>query len=915
MPHAFEQAVLWQQTLASRSGDEHAEDRERLRTAFLRFRAKVEPYAAEIASSMPMFTEHGISHADALWEMAGLVCGSSVTVNPAESFVLGGAFLLHDLGMGLAVYPGGADGLEEDPNFGDLLIEAKKRLSSAAPALSEEEVTEHARTEIFAQLLRQRHAERAQELITTKFHTSSGDPFFLLEDSELRAFYGPLIGEIAHSHWWPVSRLDELPPKQGAYCMPSAWEVDPVKVACILRLADAAHIDHRRAPMYLHAFRRPTGMSRDHWTFQERLAKPHVDEDRLVYTAPARFGPEEAAAWWLAFETVQRINEEFRQVDSYLADGGRPRFAVRSVAGADSPKRLARYIRTDGWQPIDARLRVTDTVQLIAQIGGREMYGNRPDIALRELIANASDATRARAKALDEPLREVTVTLERDGESWWLEVADHGIGMGPEDMVANLTDFGRSQWRSSSTITRFPGLLAKGFEPTGRFGIGFFAVFMAADVVQVRSFALDGGTRDTHVLEFTNGVAVRPLLRVAKPAERLSEPGTVVRARLLEDPKSIGGLFQAGTARKTHTELLRSEIARLCALSEVDLRVKGPEDLKSVLLIKADDWQTIPAKELFGRLYGGTQRNILWRRSYEEYAKLFAEHETHVLDAEGNLVGRAMMLTGDEAVGTHLSGYHYLLRARIYVGGLESMEFQYATGAFQGVALKADRLSAFPLGPPKNLQDWAASQAQVSLVSPATTEAHRWEIADYVGGFGVVDPALPCAYAQFGPLDVDGLSGWLRGKDEIVLLSIFDFWLADWLWTPDEPGERTVFSNDWRQIVMTDRYLLADLYPRWLFPEEMLARPIDDRFPDSVEEDYGWDVRYWWRSSGNYGPIGIVVRTIAAAWGIDTFDLVNLMEPYGLTAEEDQRFDVPTVDGGYAKAVAIRMRKPEVRNS
>ena len=558
MPLSFERSPLWQRTLADCPADRDCVPRQSLRLAYLQFRDAVAPLAAEISRSLPMFTDHSIAHADALWDTASLICGDSFQLNPAEAFVLGGAFLLHDVGMGLASYLGGTAAIEADPHFADLLASATARLRRADPSASSQAIESAARQESVAELLRLRHAAQAENLVTTTFQTSDGEPFYLLGDVPLRQTFGSLIGRIAHSHWWPVNDLRTFDWRQGS-CPdhPPAWEVDPLKIACVLRLADAAHIDSRRAPTYLHAFRRPAATSHDHWYFQERLTRPRVNADRLEYTATRPFGRNEAAAWWLAWETIQGVNEQLRQVDALCADLGRPRFAVRSVAGADSPDRLARYIRTEGWTPIDASLRVSGATELIANLGGQDLYGRRPEIAVRELVANAADATRARAIHERGPAGAVTVRLaERDG-AWWLIVEDHGIGMQPEIMVAALTDFGYTRWRSAEMITEFPGLLSGGFQPTGRFGIGFFAIFMVSDHIDVISLGYDEAARSTHVLEFRNGVASRPLLRVAEDHERLHSCGTVVRAKLRNDPRSMDGLFKTTDRGLSHTQLLK----------------------------------------------------------------------------------------------------------------------------------------------------------------------------------------------------------------------------------------------------------------------------------------------------------------------------------------------------------------------
>ena len=65
--------------------------------------------------------------------------------------------------------------------------------------------------------------------------------------------------------------------------------IDKVKLACLLRIADALHLDSRRAPRFARALVNPGGISDVHWTFQERLAKPHVELDAIVFTGRTGF--------------------------------------------------------------------------------------------------------------------------------------------------------------------------------------------------------------------------------------------------------------------------------------------------------------------------------------------------------------------------------------------------------------------------------------------------------------------------------------------------------------------------------------------------------------------------------------------------------------------------------------------------
>lgn len=115
MDRKFESSRIWCQTLAPTSpySVQFGAEVERLRQALLNFRERASTLSDEIAAVLPDFTVHDVTHLDALWRLADLLCGPNYAFNPCEAFVLGGAFLLHDLGMALAAYPDGVEGLQK----------------------------------------------------------------------------------------------------------------------------------------------------------------------------------------------------------------------------------------------------------------------------------------------------------------------------------------------------------------------------------------------------------------------------------------------------------------------------------------------------------------------------------------------------------------------------------------------------------------------------------------------------------------------------------------------------------------------------------------------------------------------------------------------------------------------------------
>ncbi len=146
-----------------------------------------------------------------------------------------------------------------------------------------------------------------------------------------RVSLGHLIGKIGFSHWWSVEKVaaEFSTPRGASLSIPPDWTIDPLRLACILRLVDAAHLDWRRAPGFLRALLKPVGVAAEHWNFQEHLNQPILEDDRLVYTANQPFDISEARSWWLCLDTLRSVDVELRNVDALFADRKMTRFAAR----------------------------------------------------------------------------------------------------------------------------------------------------------------------------------------------------------------------------------------------------------------------------------------------------------------------------------------------------------------------------------------------------------------------------------------------------------------------------------------------------------------------------------------------------------------------------------------------------------
>jgi len=131
----------------------------------------------------------------------------------------------------------------------------------------------------------------------------------------------------------------------------------------------------------------------------------------------------------------------------------------------------------------------TEVNQLL-QLIIHSLYSH-PEIFLRELVSNASDALdKLRHLTLvDDAYKSLPfdprIDLELDETAQTLTIADTGIGMNEEDLISHLGTIARSG--TKNFLSQLSGDAKKDSNLIGQFGVGFYSVFMVADKVEVTS--------------------------------------------------------------------------------------------------------------------------------------------------------------------------------------------------------------------------------------------------------------------------------------------------------------------------------------------------------------------------------------------------------------------------------------------
>jgi histidine kinase/DNA gyrase B/HSP90-like ATPase len=394
------------------------------------------------------------------------------------------------------------------------------------------------------EFVRRHHARLAHEIA---LHGVPGPRAVRLCLTEIPPDYADLAGLVARSHNLDLRETFPYLKKkysQRAICRGS----HPVFLMVLLRIADYLEIRSDRAnATRLKVQRLRSPISREEW--DAHLAVHDITPDErdaesvFVHASPesateflklrrllAGLQAELDTSWAVLGEVYSRQGDiaklglTLRRVRSNLDDPGTfladqepayfPLYAAFDTAGADLLKLLI-----------------------------RPLYGDRPEVGVRELLQNALDAVHElRQHARDQgdpemsdislPNQEadvlISVDLDEAGQDW-LTVSDKGIGMTAETVRDYFLKAGASfrqsdAWRRSFEVDGKSKVLR-----SGRFGIGALAAFLLGDRIEVSTRYVEAKPEDGIRFEASIDDSAIELRREIRQAI-----GTTVRVRMSE---------------------------------------------------------------------------------------------------------------------------------------------------------------------------------------------------------------------------------------------------------------------------------------------------------------------------------------------------------------------------------------------
>ncbi|MBQ0799168.1 MAG: molecular chaperone HtpG [Porticoccaceae bacterium] len=210
------------------------------------------------------------------------------------------------------------------------------------------------------------------------------------------------------------------------------------------------------------------------------------------------------------------------------------------------------------------------------------MYSN-PDIFLRELISNASDAAdKLRFEALEHPELyeddpDLVVRIDIDSDANTITISDNGIGMSRDEAIANLGTIARSG--TAEFLGSLSGDQKSDSQLIGQFGVGFYSGFLVADKIVVETRRANAPTSEG-VSWSCDGEAEFTVDAIDR-----KERGTSVILHLKDDAKDYANDWRLRSLVKKYSDHIAVPVEMLETLPPKSADEKGEEDKEEAEIV------------------------------------------------------------------------------------------------------------------------------------------------------------------------------------------------------------------------------------------------------------------------------------------------------------------------------------------
>ena len=239
------------------------------------------------------------------------------------------------------------------------------------------------------------------------------------------------------------------------------------------------------------------------------------------------------------------------------------------------------------------------------------LYSN-PDIFVRELVSNASDACdKLRFEALNAPelfedAPELNIRVSFDKEAKTITIADNGIGLSEQEAIDNLGTIAKSGTRDF--VSKMSGDQKKDSQLIGQFGVGFYSGYIVADKITVESRRA-GAPKEQGVRWISGGTGEFEVEAIDRDTR-----GTSITLHLREDALDYLSQFKLKSVIERYSDHISLPI----------LMLKEEWDKDKSEYVQTGEWDTVNSASA---LWTRAKKDISDEQYQDFYKNISHDHE------------------------------------------------------------------------------------------------------------------------------------------------------------------------------------------------------------------------------------------------------------------------------------------------
>ncbi|MBU3845449.1 MAG: molecular chaperone HtpG [Candidatus Acinetobacter avistercoris] len=260
------------------------------------------------------------------------------------------------------------------------------------------------------------------------------------------------------------------------------------------------------------------------------------------------------------------------------------------------------------------------------------LYSN-PEIFLRELISNASDACdKLRFEGINhpeyyenDPELHVRVTLDKDHKT--ITISDNGIGLSEQEAIDNLGTIAKSG--TKDFMSKLSGDQKSDAQLIGQFGVGFYSGFIVAEKITVESRR--AGTKATEGVRWiSSGTGDFEVAQIEKASR-----GTDIILHLRDDALEYLESHKVKQIINKYSDHISLPIEMQKEIWQQEEAVEG-EETKPGQHVKTDEWEAINSASA---LWTRSKSEITEEQYVEFYKNLSHDYEAPLAWAHNRVEG------------------------------------------------------------------------------------------------------------------------------------------------------------------------------------------------------------------------------------------------------------------------------------